>query len=293
MSGMLKPVIGRRALKILDKNNEVVIVVADLHLGFEIELREKGLRLPSQTKRILRQLLEVVTSERCDRLIILGDVKHGILGFRKEEWEEVKYFLESLQRFFTEIEIVIGNHDGGLSTIISEISGVKIYSPRGVMLEDSQGRKIGLFHGHAWPASELFKAEILVMGHIHPSIDLRDELGFRIIESVWLKMKLDRENIARVYLKYKFKKPVEDPLKAFEENFNHPLNSHSLIVVPAFNSYLKGLSVNRFIIEESISPLLNSNRREILNSEIYLIDGTFLGPLKLFVEELRTSEYLL
>src|SRR5213592_3464244 len=49
-----------------------ILVVADLHIGLEEELREKGVRIPSRAETMGRRLLEVAERRGASRLTILG-----------------------------------------------------------------------------------------------------------------------------------------------------------------------------------------------------------------------------
>ena len=51
-----------------------------------------------------------------------------------------------------------------------------------------------------------------------------------------------------------------------------------VIVVPSFNDLLGGYPINRKF--EMISPIFKSGIVDLGESEIYLLDGTYLGKLK-------------
>src|SRR5256886_16418847 len=80
------------------------LVVADLHIGLEEELREKGVHIPSRAEAMGRKLAEIAARRGASRIIILGDVKHlvpkmasrerrvGYSGFRgwpSSPWENL------------------------------------------------------------------------------------------------------------------------------------------------------------------------------------------------------------
>ena len=50
---MIKPLPDTPALIIKTSSNSNLLVIADLHIGFEIELTSYGIMIPSQTKRII------------------------------------------------------------------------------------------------------------------------------------------------------------------------------------------------------------------------------------------------
>lgn len=55
-----------------------MLLVADLHIGFEYELAKMGISIPYQTNRLLNELLAIVTESKARRLVIVGDLKHGV-----------------------------------------------------------------------------------------------------------------------------------------------------------------------------------------------------------------------
>ena len=52
------------------------LVVADLHIGIEEELREKGVEIPSRAEVMGRRLVDLASRTGATDLIVLGDVKH-------------------------------------------------------------------------------------------------------------------------------------------------------------------------------------------------------------------------
>jgi metallophosphoesterase superfamily enzyme len=74
---LLKPISPYAAL-LIDDGAERTLVVSDIHLGWEASLSEEGIHVPSQTGKLLRRIERIISLEKPDRLIILGDVKHTI-----------------------------------------------------------------------------------------------------------------------------------------------------------------------------------------------------------------------
>ncbi|RJS88601.1 metallophosphoesterase, partial [Candidatus Bathyarchaeota archaeon] len=132
------------AALIINGGDERTLVISDLHIGWEISLAEEGIYIPSQTKRLFTRLKEIIFSERPDRLIILGDVKHTIAKIEAEEWRDVPDFFENVLSMIRRVQIVPGNHDGEIEALLPE--GVELLPSRGIIIGD-----IGVFHGHTWP----------------------------------------------------------------------------------------------------------------------------------------------
>ncbi len=136
------------------------VIITDLHIGYEDELRERGIIVPSQWKSMRNRIEDIMEKTEADRLIILGDIKHSILStprYVREFFEDMPY----------EIMAVKGNHDGG----IEEMVDFKVYPSQGFRIG-----KYGFIHGHSWLSEEVVKADFLFMGHMHPEIELFDSL---------------------------------------------------------------------------------------------------------------------
>ncbi|MGQ9788376.1 MAG: metallophosphoesterase [Candidatus Hadarchaeaceae archaeon] len=236
---------------------EKIIVISDLHLGIEHELAKKGISLPNQMPRLKTRLTTLLKEKEATHLIILGDVKHNVPVTTWHEWSELPDLFEYLARM-VKIDIVKGNHDGGLEGMMPH--EVNIHDPHGLVL--GKRKKVGLMHGHTWPAPELLETEFIIAGHNHPAIEFRDDLGGRSIEPIWLRAKLNPKKIPKKLLP-----PAEKKLP-------------DLIVVPAFSELVGGAAVNRGLPQELIGPIFRSGAVKLDEAEAYLLDGTFLGKIK-------------
>ena len=272
---------------VLTRGYERVIVISDLHLGWEISLNREGFHFPTQMKRLLKKTLTLIKIAKPDSLIILGDLKHTVSGVEIEEWRDIPEFLEALKKKVNKIIVVPGNHDGNLSLLLPE--GVTQAPVTGITLWD----EIGLFHGHSWPDPKLLGCKHLIIGHIHPIISFRDPSGLRINRQVWIKAECDGEKLGESVLKHLGIKVDGDLKRVFQETFDLEVKSSSLIVLPSFNEVLGGIPIN---LEENgdkgrsgafIGPILRSGCVDIMNAEVYLLDGTFLGKVK----QLRSLNY--
>ncbi len=270
LSGRLKPLIPLPALLI--ENSERILVVADLHIGWEQAWSEHGIYVPSQTDKLLAKLLTLVDQQKPDRLILLGDIKQGITRVSMGEWREIPHFFEVLQNHVKEVIVVCGNHDGDLEPLTP--TTITILPASGLTLGSAP--RIGLFHGHAWPSAEVLAADILVMGHIHPVVWFRDRLGLWTVQQVWVKTACYGDLLASAYLKYLNEKPGADPRGVFQERTGLPVGDPRLIILPAFNDLVGGVSINR-LETRLLGPLLRSGCVNVEAAEIYLLDGTYLG----------------
>jgi putative SbcD/Mre11-related phosphoesterase len=164
------------------------LAIADLHIGYEYEAREKGLLLPPLINTFLDRLDELKERTDAKELFILGDVKHSILSPRLEEAIDIVKFFERALKTFDTIHLLPGNHDGGLKPYLP--SEVKLYSPHGTVVK-LKDIKVGLLHGHALPSKEVMKSKLIVVGHLHLSIRY-----YNLRLQVWIKAKVrDKEII--------------------------------------------------------------------------------------------------
>jgi len=239
------------ALFISDKK---LLVIADLHLGLEHELYKSGIVIPPQAEKFQKIIDYLIKLTEAKNLIILGDIKHEVPGISYREEREIpklfNYLVEKIR-----VICCKGNHDTYLEEILPK--EVRIYSSRGFKLG-----KYGFFHGHAWPSKKLMQCNYLFMSHTHPAIEFKDKLGHRSIEQVWVRGKLNEKLVKR---KYKIKK----------------CGRLGTIILPAFNKLLGGVALNSAIEKELIGPLLANKFLDINNSKAYLLDGTYLGNIKL------------
>ena len=92
------------------------IILSDLHLGSEVSRASEALRM--------------LKSASFDRLILLGDI-FSDLNFRrlkKEHWRFLGYIRKlSNPKRHIEVVWVEGNHDYGLSQVMSHLVGIRVY----------------------------------------------------------------------------------------------------------------------------------------------------------------------
>ena len=278
----IKPIPPYPAL-LLRRKSERVLVVADLHIGWEVPLTQKGVHVPSQTPKILGKILQVIKACKPTRLIFLGDVKHGVARVEMEEWRDIPDFCEVLEKKVSDIQVIPGNHDGTLEPLLPE--NTKILPSTGVVFGN-----VGLSHGHAWPAPELLGCRSIVTGHVHPLVAFHDPMGFRITRQVWVKAACDGERLAKALLEHLGVKVKSSPSILLRDQFNVRLRVSQLYIMPSFNEFLGGRPINERRRGKDaksrafIGPILRSGSINLDAAETILLDGTFLGT----VNQLRT-----
>jgi len=244
----IQPIINEPALFIADKK---IIVVADLHIGIESELRQYGLNTGSQTNKMLDHLISIFKKYKPKEIVLLGDIKHNIPSSTFQERRDVRNFLEILQSYGT-IHILPGNHDGN----------IKKFSPDNIIIHPSDGfsiENIGFVHGHRWPSEEIMQCDQIIIGHTHPTVMLMDRLGFKMFETCWLKGKTIKNELIKRY------PDSRDP---------------NILVMPAFNPLCGGIAANVEGVTGPIGKII-----DIKNTQIYLLDGSSIGRVKDLFDE--------
>jgi len=238
-----QPIPNEPALFIEEKR---VLVIADLHIGIESELSEKGINTISQTEKIKNHFFKLCKKFKPKEIVLLGDIKHNIPSSTIQERKDVKNFLEEIQSFGV-IHIIPGNHDGNIKKI----------SPNATVIHHSNGfiiQNIGFTHGHKWPTEEIMQTKQIIIGHTHPTVMFTDRLGFKSYEPCWIKSNFIFNKLKEKYPKCK---------------------NPQILIMPPFNPLCGGIAANKDGIAGPFGKII-----DVENAKIFLIDGTFLGKIK-------------
>jgi len=247
-----------------------ILVVADVHLGFEHELFKAGIVIAPQADKFQGDFSRLIRTTKADTLVIVGDIKHKVPGTSFRELKEVPKLLESLTEK-VKVILVKGNHDDFIEQIVP--ASVKVFGSRGFRLK-GKDCSYGFFHGHAWPGKLLMQCDYLFMGHSHPGIEFKDSFGFRIVEPVWVKGRLDEKLVRK---KYKMG-PEEKGAKGKKEKLEK-LGELQTIIMPTFNPIMGSIALNQKR-REYIGPLLYSRTFDVADAVAYMLDGTELGKIR-------------
>ena len=97
------------------------IAIADLHIGLELALMDEGTFLPiDQYSDIKAKILKWVDIWNPERIIINGDFKHEFGRVSRQEWTEILDLWDTLKTKSIELEVVRGNHDNYLITVLKK-----------------------------------------------------------------------------------------------------------------------------------------------------------------------------
>ena len=249
---MLKIVPGEAAI-VFSTPEHKTLLISDLHLGLEKEMAKKGFRLPAYSVRMVERVKRVAEGYGATRLAVLGDVKHTVGKVEDIDWGVVPWFFDTMLDLFEMVEVVPGNHDGNIKTVLPP--RVKLDPSQGTVLGEGRHR-VGVAHGHAWPSEEAIAARNLVIGHSHFTYEMRDALGSRTRESVW------------VSAEYEVAELMEGA------GYDSKLKGKGkLTVMPPFNRLVGGQPINRSRSFE-FGPVLSSRSVSLETADIFLMDGT-------------------
>jgi len=194
-----------------------LLVLSDLHLGLEGTMTSEGNYVPKhQLKRIKNDIERAKSISNASRILINGDLKNEFKTSYSES-KEVEKLAEFLKKTFEEVIIVKGNHDTFIESSFDRFNiKLKEFYKESEILFIHGDRKLENF--------EVGEFETLVIGHEHPALGLKDDIG--------VKEKID------CFLYGKTKK------------------DEKIIVLPAFSSISRGTNINETSERELLSPIL-------------------------------------
>ena len=198
---------------------EGLLVAADLHIGLEDESEEKGIHIPAPIlPTIIKHIFTPAKDLGCKGVILLGDVKHEFAEVTAPEWFGVKKLISKLREQNLKVEVVRGNHDNYIIKVLKELN-VPLHDP---YLELGG---ITLTHGHKTLPTEGKRRRVVILGHEHPAITLKDDVG----------------------AKHKF--------KAF---IDLQTSSGRYLVLPSVSPLAYGSDFNEVPADQMLSPILHS-----------------------------------
>ncbi len=196
-----------------------MIIISDLHLGLEGSVTYEGGYVPQFQLEGLIEDLELAKEEtNASRILVNGDLKHEFSTTRYSEQKEIEKFLGFLSDSFEEVIVIQGNHDTFLENLVEDVGEFKDHHLESGIL---------FVHGHQeFDDIEAEDYETLVIGHEHPALVLKDEIG--------VKEKVD------CFLYGKMR------------------NGKNIVVMPAFSKISGGSKVNQVPSSELLSPVLRN-----------------------------------
>jgi metallophosphoesterase superfamily enzyme len=259
------------------ENTMRVLVIADLHIGIESDLDVHGVHIPSQGQGRLGRVIACIEEGKPDLVLLLGDVKHSVPLTTRQEYRELPVLLGEI-RSRAPLRVVPGNHDGGIERFLRD---GELLPMRGALVDG-----VGYLHGHTYPDPSLL-GHLLVIGHHHPMVALRDEVGCALRDRAYLLTPVDEECLG---IAGNRKGEVEAEAGRNERGMGDTGGKRAggekapptrVLVMPAFNE-LTGYDLTK-MRESTLGPL--SRCMDFVNAEVFLTDGTYLGLLGSLGEE--------
>jgi len=146
-----------------------ILVIGDLHLGYESMLLQSGIEIPfnqlKDTEKEMNLIIQEIKSKNLElkKIILLGDIKH-YFKFDKSEKFEIRDFLKFLEQYLPQNKIILikGNHER------FELDNREY---KDFYIED----KIAFTHGDKLYPEILDKnIKTIVISHLHPAITLEE-----------------------------------------------------------------------------------------------------------------------
>lgn len=234
-----------------------VLVVADLHLGIEADMARHGIHFRSRSEERIKRIDECVQRTCPGLLLLLGDVKHNVPVTSRQEYFEFPEIVRKL-RGMAPVRVVPGNHDTGIERFFD---AGEILPGEGTIIDG-----VGYVHGHRYPSPDL-SGMLIIAGHHHPVVNLMDEIGCSLRSPAYVRAPLDTSCIGF-------------PADAGGEECRS-----RVLLVPAFNE-LSGYDIAK-TAKDPFSPLSRCMEKD--EAEVYLTDGTYLGPLSVLEENGTTA----
>ena len=144
---------------------EKILIISDLHLGYEDSLKKQRVLLPRiEYRTIIKRLNYIFSKVEIKEVVINGDLKHEFGTINKQEWKETLNILDFIKEKKAKITVIKGNHDTILGPITKKknIKEVKEYKINNFLI----------IHGDYIPKTI---SKTIIIGHEHPAITLRDK----------------------------------------------------------------------------------------------------------------------
>jgi putative SbcD/Mre11-related phosphoesterase len=177
-------------------------IIADTHIGFDVFFGERGANFPLlQKDEVIKRALNIIDKYKINNLIINGDIKHNFKPYPRE----IKFLKEFVEFLKEHVEVILikGNHDTFISSVGYEIFD---YFELGDYIIFHGDRELNI-------DKDLLKERFWILGHEHPSIKLRDDVGAILKFPVYL---LNKRYIVL---------PAFNPLSPGSDLINNPASS--------------------------------------------------------------------
>jgi putative SbcD/Mre11-related phosphoesterase len=212
------------------------LVVGDLHIGRELKLAGKGIRIYGTSDLMADRIITLMKRNKTKRLVLLGDVKDSIIRPDSVEMRIIQSFFRKLSSY--EITLVQGNHDAGLGDI-----------PNVAVTKEFIAGNIGMIHGNSLPSDELMRCDYIIAGHDHPAVTVGHDYDAHL-EKTWVVMSISARNASKTY--------------------EMPNRKAKLVIMPAFNDLITGSDVAG---DRIINPLVRRGIFKKSGARLFSLTG--------------------
>lgn len=145
---------------------EKVLILSDLHIGYEEYLNKQGVLVPRfQLEDLTKRINNILDRIDASKIIINGDLKHEFGTISKQEWNDTMRILDLFNG--KEVILIKGNHDSILGPI-AEKKNIEIK-------DHCKINDVYICHGDKISEDEDFKkSKIVIIGHEHPAVSFRE-----------------------------------------------------------------------------------------------------------------------
>jgi hypothetical protein len=150
-----------------------ILVIGDLHLGYDEMIKNQGINLPfnqlEETKKEIERIIKRINAlYTLKKIILLGDIKHHF-RFQKQEIFDLRNFLKFLEKYIPKENIILikGNHD---------TFTLKDYELKDFYIEEN----LAFTHGEK-DFLEIYdkKIKTVITSHIHPAVLIKDKINIK------------------------------------------------------------------------------------------------------------------
>jgi putative SbcD/Mre11-related phosphoesterase len=154
---------------------EKILVVGDLHLGYENFLTEHGWSFPkTQLEDTLSILEDSFENRVVEEVVLLGDIKHYFSGVLSEEFSDFRAVINLVKsKGVKRVVVTKGNHDAIIEPLIERWG----FGDFVEIIDVCNVKDVLFFHGHkeSWNIEKYDKKyKTFVIGHFHPAVKIRE-----------------------------------------------------------------------------------------------------------------------
>ena len=144
-----------------------LLVVGDVHIGYEEELNKKGVLVPRvHYPETMKRFEKIVKNKEIATILFIGDLKHEFGTISETEWRHTLRLLDFCEKHCNKIILIKGNHDNILEPIAKK--------RKLEVVDDYKLKELFFLHGDEVPSEIPDGVETIIIGHEHPAVSIID-----------------------------------------------------------------------------------------------------------------------